>query len=382
MSQRGGLAVYVTSHGFGHLTRTAEVINRMPLEIPVIIRCNPNLFQYWPERLRRPAALEPRVMDVGALNPAGDSNTTDAEATLALAARVHAEAMARVDEEAGKLRAEGTAAVLCDAPPVPLVAARRAAIPGFLLANFTWADIYAPHARRLGGDAARLVADLRRAYRQATVLFRTEPALRMVDVAPICEVGMIVAPGRNRGPELRKRLALKAGDRLVYLYLGRYGQDDLGWNRLERLAARGIHFVGFHAAPGKSPANLHVVSPREWTGADLAASTDALVAKAGYGTACEAMVAGTPMLYPPRTGFAEFRALDRALRAWGGAVPLSARTFSEMRLERPLETAFALKPGPPPFRADGAARVAERLAETCLTTPSGSRSRTGQAGRR
>ena len=85
------------------------------------------------------------------------------------------------------------------------------------------------------------------------------------------------------------------------------------------------------------------------------------MAKAGYGTACEAMVAGTPMIYPPRTGFAEHRALDRALRAWGGGIPASARDFAELRLERPLERAFALKPGPPPFPADGAARVAERL---------------------
>ena len=97
------------------------------------------------------------------------------------------------------------------------------------------------------------------------------------------------------------------------------------------------------------------------------------MAKAGYGTACEAMVAGTPMLYPPRTGFAEYRALDRALRAWGGGIPLSARDFAEMRLERPLERAFALKPGPPPFPADGAARVAERLTQTCLSTPTGQR---------
>ena len=58
------------------------------------------------------------------------------------------------------------------------------------------------------------------------------------------------------------------------------------------------------------------------------------MAKAGYGTVCEAMVAGTPMIYPPRTGFAEHRVLDRALRAWGGGVPASARDFAELRLER------------------------------------------------
>ena len=122
---------------------------------------------HWRERLRRPAALEAHVSDTGAVNPPGDSAATDGGATLELAARVHAEAMARVDDEAARLRDGGAAAVLCDAPPVPLVAARRAGVPGFLLANFTWADIYAPHARRLGGSAPALVAEIRAAYRQA-----------------------------------------------------------------------------------------------------------------------------------------------------------------------------------------------------------------------
>ncbi len=108
-------------------------------------------------------------------------------------------------------------------------------------------------------------------------------------------------------------------------------------------------------------ANLHVVPPTEWTGSDLAASADAIVAKAGYGTACEAMVARVPLIYPPRTGFAEHRVLDRALRAWGGGIPASRREFDELRLERHLERAFALEPGPPPFPADGASRVARHL---------------------
>jgi hypothetical protein len=377
MGRCGGLAVYVTSHGFGHLNRSVAVINRMPVEIPVTIRSHPSLFTHWRERLRRPATLEAHVSDVGALNPPGDSAATDGEATLALAARVHAEAMARVDEEAQRLHDEGTAAVLCDVPPVPLVVARRAGVPGFLLANFTWADIYAPHARRLGGDATRLVAELRAAYRQATLVFRAEPALRMLDVEPTIEVGMVVTPGRNRRVELRNRLRLAASDRLVYFYIGRYGQSDLGWDRLGQLADRGVHFVGFHPAPVGPITNLHVIPAEEWTGADLAASVDAVVAKAGYGTVCEAMVSGTPMIYPPRTGFAEHRALDRALRAWGGGVPASLREFAGLRLGRLLDRAFSLRPGPPPFPADGAGRVAERLAQTCESAPS--RDRPSQA---
>jgi hypothetical protein len=368
MGRQGGLTVYVTSHGFGHLNRSVAVVNRMPPEVPVTIRCHPNLFDQWETRLRRPAKLEAHVSDVGALNPPGDSSTTDGAGTLELAGRVHAEAMGRVDAEAQKLREDGTAAVLCDVPPVPLVAARRAGVPGFLLANFTWADIYAPHARQLGGDAPGVVAEIRQAYRQATALFRAEPALRMIDVAPTIEVGMVVTPGRSRRGELRKTLGLGAGEKIVYFYVGRYGQANLAWERLGRLGKKGIHFVGFHAVPGVSLPNFHVVPALEWTGGDLAATADVMVAKAGYGTTCEAMVAGTPMIYPPRQGFAEHRALDRALRTWGGGVPASARGFAELRLEALLDRALSLRPGPPPFPADGAARVAERLAESCRTS--------------
>ncbi|MHC5538764.1 hypothetical protein ACYOEI_11125, partial [Singulisphaera rosea] len=103
MGQRGGLVVYVTSHGFGHLNRSVAVINRMPTDIPVTIRCHPNLFDHWQERLRRPATLESHVSDVGALNPPGDSATTDGEGTLKLAAQVHAGAMEGVDDEAETL---------------------------------------------------------------------------------------------------------------------------------------------------------------------------------------------------------------------------------------------------------------------------------------
>jgi hypothetical protein len=111
--------------------------------------------------------------------------------------------------------------------------------------------------------------------------------------------------------------------------------------------------------------NLHIVPAADWHGGDLIASTDAMVAKAGYGTVCEAMARGTPIIYPPRWGFSEFRALDRSLRSWGGGIPVSARAFSSFKLDRALDRALSLGPLTPPYPADGAARVANHLAGLC-----------------
>ena len=208
-SRDAKLAFYVTSHGFGHLNRTVAVINHVPADLPVVIRSHPNLFPHWREWLTRPAELTGHVSDAGAVNPPGDSTATDGPATLELAARVHAEAMARVDEEAPWLRDERVAALLCDAPAVPLVVARCAGIPGLLLANFTWADIYAPYARVAGEHAEGLVAELRR-DRQATTVFRAEPALRMAWLPGQVNVGMVANPGRDRRKELRSLLGLRS----------------------------------------------------------------------------------------------------------------------------------------------------------------------------
>ena len=202
--------------------------------------------------------------------------------------------MERLDDEVQRIKDLKAAAVLCDASAVPLVAARRAGAPGFLQSNFTWADIYAPYARAQGGDALRFVADLRACYRQATATFRVEPAMSMSWLAPVIRLGMVVADARDRRTELRRLLGLTKTDKIVYLYLGRYGQSGLEWSHLRRFAEHGIHFLGYHPLPSAKLTNYHVAPSADWPGGDLIASTDAVVAKAGYGTVCEAMARALP----------------------------------------------------------------------------------------
>ncbi len=361
----GALVVHVTSHGYGHMNRTVAAVNLVPEDVPVVVRSSADLFPNWRERLTRPAELEEHVSDAGAVNPIGDSGTTDAAATIERAIRVHREAVARLDDDARRLRELGAAAVLCDAPPLPLRAAAKAGVPGWLLANFTWYDIYASHARSADPEAKRLLAHHKAAYREAAGVFRAQPALAMSWLPNRTDVGLVANPGRDRSKELRSLLGLGDREKLVYFYVGRYGQDDLDWGRLASFAARGVHFVGYHAAPGGDLPNLHLVKASEWSGGDLIASADAVVAKAGYGTMSESMAHGRPIIYPPRFGFAEHRALDRAARAWGGGLPVSSRDFAAMRIGPALDRAFALGRLAPPFPADGAARVAERLTAIC-----------------
>ena len=202
------------------------------------------------------------------------------------------------------------------------------------MSNFTWADIYAPYARDLGGEALRLVADLRSDYRHATALFRMQPALKMAWLKPAIDVGMVVNQGATAGRSWCVPSAWCAA-RPGRLFLRR-----ALWAGGPRLVAAGAAgrardpFRRLRPAPGGGPRNLHVIPSPAWPGGDLIASTDAAVAKAGYSTACEAMASGTPMIYPPRRGFAEFRSLDRALRDWAGGVPISSRDFQGLRLEQ------------------------------------------------
>jgi hypothetical protein len=86
------------------------------------------------------------------------------------------------------------------------------------------------------------------------------------------------------------------------------------------------------------------------------------------------MSTGTPFLYPPRTGFAEHRALDRSLREWGGGFPISNREYREGRIAAALTRAFSAGTLRSPFPIDGAARVAkairERIGLKCRTVVS------------
>jgi hypothetical protein len=358
MPNQTRIVYYVTSHGYGHMNRAASVIDSLPRSVHVVVKTAHDLIERFQQSINRVAEFAEGVFDSGAVHPAGESSLMDGAASLSRYQEIHEAGRSRLDAEVAYLRAGQFSAVVSDIAPLPLRAARLARIPGVLVANFTWCDIFAPYVRDGLTEYREMLEEMRREYDEATVVLRAQPALEIRSAAPVRDVGLIARRGRRRRRELRKELGVRDRVPLVYMYVGRYGQDDMEWQNLHRLTD--FDFVSYHSVPGQS-AHWHVVDPGAWSPADLAASVDVMVAKAGYGTVTDAMVSRTPLIFPPRFGFVEHRVLAAALRRWGGGLPISTRDFKSLGLRGAIERIARRRAPVAPWSSHGAAQCARQI---------------------
>jgi hypothetical protein len=196
-------------------------------------------------------------------------------------------------------------------------------------------------------------------YQTATLALDTDLSLPMPYWPRKETVGLVAHPGTDRRDELNQPLPPAAqGRRVALIYLGNWG-FPLDYSRLP--AFTNWHFVSYEAPP--FPVSNWTVLERTptWPHADLTASVDLVISKPGYGIVGECLSTGTPFLYPPRPEFAEYPALDAALRAWPGGLHIDRDRFLA------LDWADALSTVPPRHTlprlpADGGQRAAERIA--------------------
>ena len=374
-AKRVHIAVYVTNHGFGHVNRLMAVLNQIAPEVRVTVRADKEIWPAIEERLHRPVEFGYFPSDLGTVSPPGQNSQTDWPATFERLANRYREIQAACQEEVEWLKSACITSVYADASPIPIRLAHEAGLTGYLGANFTWDEIYAdllataPEGLFTPDQTAQyqaIVDDMRSACAQATLL-RFWPYTQMsAKVREVVDMGLVINEGRDVRAELLSKFNLTADSKLVYFYVGRYGVEELPWDRLTEYPPN-IIFIGLHP-PGKPlPGRFVVVDPNEYSGADLLRSCDAAIAKAGYGAVAEAMAVGTPVIYPPREGFVEFPALDHALRNWAGGQPVSESEFRNLSIHKVLEAALQSRVGAPSVSLDGAQKVANILVNGLTT---------------
>ena len=354
------IAVYVSGHGFGHSTRTAEVLRQVRLrdpKVPIAVVCSEKTEPLYRRAIPCDFAFRPQACDVGLAQRS--ALVIDEEGTVGAWRRFQAGYADRLAREVRSLKERGVQVVLGDIPPLAFDAAAEAGVPSIALANFSWDWIYRHLAVRNPGliEAADQAAA---AYNRCGLLLEL-PFAGDLSAFPRRERIPLVArqPHRDR-EDTRRRLGLE-GTVALWSFGG------LGLPGFDPGALAGTPDVTFIVSDeaGSPPPNVRVISGEATKDAgleyvDLVAAADVVVTKPGYGIVSDAIAARTRMLYTDRGDFPEYPIMVREMGEWLPARHVTNERLLGGRLQDDIDQLMA-RPMPDPPRIDGAAAAAERV---------------------
>jgi L-arabinokinase len=308
---------YVSGHGFGHASRSIEVIQavlRAQPEAAIVVKTAAPLTLF-ARTLRDRCELVELQCDAGMVQI--DSLTVETKESIRKAVEFQKRVPTLVAAEAAYLRQVGARVVVGDIPPVAVAAAHAAGIPSVAIGNFTWDWIYADYAE---DGALELARDIGRMYQDATSVLRLPMAGGFAGLESITRnIPFIARHSHRTADDVRRALGLPTradGKPFVLMSFGGYGIAGLDVAALGRMK----HFT---IATTDSPVSGHAIAPAAGLlyiaeqhiydhglrYEDLVRAADVVVTKPGYGIISEAIANDASVLYTSRGHFVEYDVL-------------------------------------------------------------------------
>ncbi len=352
------IAVYVTGHGFGHATRTAETLRVLrtlapELAIAVTTTAPEFLFRHAVSGrlLYRPLSCDVGVSQKGALE-------IDGADTIARWRALRADEPARIASEAAWMRSAGVRLVLADIPPFAFRAAAAAGIPAWGIGNFSWDWIW----RYLAGTFPELheaADDATEAYGLTELLLQLPFTGDMTAFPRRREIPMVARAPRLPRDEVRRTLGLAPKEKAVLLSFGGIGLPGFDFGVLREL--RDYVFLVHEAAA--IPSNVRRLPWLEARGLhfhDVVGAVDVVVTKPGYGIVTDCIAARTRIVYTDRGDFPEYPILVAGMEQLAPCAYVSNEDLLAGRLA-PVLAAAEAQPWPAPPPMDGAQVIAEAV---------------------
>ena len=300
MNNRRTIVFYISGHGFGHASRSIEIINalvdRQP-DLRVIIRSS--VAPWLVERTARAGVTLSRAeVDTGVVQL--DSLSLDARTSIARAEAFMSTFEDRVATEAEFLRAQHATMTVSDLPPLGIAAATAVGIPAIATGNFTWDWIYAHYA---GGEGvARQIGDR---YTGTTLALRMPMWGGFATMPNVRDIPFVARRSRRDRDDVRAALGIPAAGRVVLASFGGYGVEGLNVDAIRSLP-------GYHVLlPGMIDENA--MYERGYRYEDLVKAADVVVTKPGYGIISECLANDAALLYTSRGDFREYQVLVEAM---------------------------------------------------------------------
>jgi L-arabinokinase len=329
MSPSYRIVFYVSGHGFGHTSRSIEVIHALLRARPdarIVVKTSAPRRLFERTLLGQVEVIELQC-DTGMVQI--DSLTVDTDASIRQARDFQARLPQLATEEMAYLRAQGANVVVGDIPPLAFVSAAAVGVPSVAIGNFTWDWIYEGYAGA-DGSTRELASEIRGAYRNVTRALRLPMAGGFDGLQSITrDIPFIARRSRRHSDEVRAALGVpprSQGKPLVLMSFGGYGVSGLDTSAVAALKDYTIATTDTPArertiepAHGLVYVSEHDLYDRGLRYEDLVRAADVVVTKPGYGIISEAIANDTAMLYTSRGHFVEYdvlvREMPRYLRA-------------------------------------------------------------------
>ncbi|KAL3419911.1 hypothetical protein PVAG01_08410 [Phlyctema vagabunda] len=289
------IAVYISGHGYGHLTRTLNFVSLLSRteKYNFHIRTSSPLYEK-----PVPYALHPSVVQTNAYQLDGEKSLNslhDFDASLPR------------EEELRFLKQHDVRVILSDAIALPCVLAHSLNIPSILVTNFTFDSIFQAlldNAPKFMDKAALQlkVDEMSQQYGLAHAVIRLPGYIPFLFQGPkIIDAPMHFRKAQRSREETFAALGLQClSDKKVLLHcFGGHGLDALG--ELPKLP-KGWACV---SQTIDHPPLFHKISHDVYM-PDIIGACDAVLGKLGWGTCSEVIGNGyKPFIYVPRTAFIE-----------------------------------------------------------------------------
>ena len=349
------IAYYITAHGYGHGTRSCDIINALHIaapEIEILVKTDLPL-AFMQSRLPSAIRILRGAFDTGLIQK--DSIQVNLKASLLAVEELYSHEEDLIAQEIDFIKSENIALVVADIPAIPLEAARRAKVFAIATGNFGWDWIYSDFVQ-YDPRWQTYVEKFRNTYRQTDLLLRQPFAESMVAFPNQINLPLLAKPGTNRREEIAELTDTGSGKKWVLLSFTTLNLDA---QALEQIAALDDYlFFSINPLEWKD-SSIHCIDRSAISFADALASVDIVVTKPGFGIVSECIANNKPIVYADRKNFLEYPILVEGIKRYCRNAFIPASDLYSGNLASAL-SAIESAPAPTETMPQGGAEIAAK----------------------
>jgi hypothetical protein len=373
------IVFYISGHGFGHATRSIEVINAILVRRPetrIGVRTSAPRWLF-DMTIRGKVSYSSLECDTGVVQI--DALALDEADSIRRASAFHSDLVTRAASETRVLRELGAGLIVGDIPPLAFAVGASAGIASVALGNFTWDWIYADYPRvRL---APSLLPTIRGAYAKASMALRLPMSAGFDSFSNVRDIPFIARHATKTREEVVKLLKLPSDKPLVLTSFGTYGVPGLDTDALVKLKKYvAIVVESQPVGRGKKETPLSerrgsLISVNEEAlydagirYEDLVGAASVVVTKAGYAIISESIANDTAVLYTSRGHFPEYEVLVEEMPKYVRSAFISQEDLFTGKWDSHLDKLLA-QPKPKKKAETNGAEVAADILLAALDKP-------------